>query len=142
MRRATGREGKLCAETLDHRTDPNKQSVISVTEEVSLERKASDRKGWRVFIDLVVAFAGGKAVGPVRDGCLTITSPGPARSGTVTYKLANEPDLNQQILRNTRFWEIASHLRTATYSAGAAGSAGTCANCSNVRRQDERVGKQ
>lgn len=52
MRRATGREGKLCAETPDDKTGANKQTVIRINREMSVEEIGNDRGDSRVFIDL------------------------------------------------------------------------------------------
>ncbi len=52
MRRATGREGKLCAETPDNKPATNKQTVTGVEREVSAEQTDNARSDWGVFICL------------------------------------------------------------------------------------------
>ena len=51
MRRATGREGKLCAETPDNKTGANEQTVITIHREMRVEQIGSDRGHSGVFIN-------------------------------------------------------------------------------------------
>ncbi len=70
MRRATGREGKLCAETSDNETGANKQTVIRINWEMSVEQIDNDRGDSRVVIGLVnPTLLVSKANGPWEDGC-------------------------------------------------------------------------
>jgi hypothetical protein len=52
MRRATGREGKLCAETPENKTGATKQAVTRINQEMSVEQIDNDRGDSSVFIDL------------------------------------------------------------------------------------------
>lgn len=90
MRRATGREGKLCAETPDNNRGENKQTVIRINREMSVEQIDNDGDS-RVFIDLgkpTLPLA--KRMGLGRMAVELITGPGPARSRNVNYKLTND----------------------------------------------------
>ncbi len=67
MRRATGREGKLCAETSDNETGANKQTVIRINWEMSVEQIDNDRRHSCIFIDLgLTQLCRSKAKGPKR----------------------------------------------------------------------------
>ena len=57
MRRATGREDKLCAETPDNTAGANKQTEIGISREMGIEKSDNDRMLKRVFIDWVTHFA-------------------------------------------------------------------------------------